>query len=90
VIAIHDALLTATHVQSRVVSMAMVPVEPSADADDGEFVTDTWHFGALGAVVVIDDDPQAVHASAVARGATVGHSTALRRNPIRMARNLQT
>jgi hypothetical protein len=58
VIAIHDAPLAAIHVQSRVVSMAIVPAEPSADAVEGEFVTDTWHFGVLGAVVVIEDDPQ--------------------------------
>jgi hypothetical protein len=41
-----------------VVSTAIVPAEPSADAEEGEFVTDTWHFGVLGAVVVIEDDPQ--------------------------------
>lgn len=88
-IAIQDALLAATHVQSRVVSMAMVPVEPPADADDGELVTDTRHFGALGAVVVVDDEPQPVQPTAVAT-ATVARRIASRRNPIRMARNLQT
>jgi hypothetical protein len=65
--AIHDVALDAVQVQSRVVSMAMVPFAPSAGADVSEFVADTWHLGAVGAVTAIDDDPQADVRSAAAR-----------------------
>jgi hypothetical protein len=57
--AIHAAVLDAVQVQSRVVSMAMVPFAPSAGAEVRELVAETWHLGAVGAVTSIDDDPQA-------------------------------
>jgi hypothetical protein len=65
VIATHDAPLVAVQVQSRVVSTAIVPVAPSAGTDGSELAADTWHFGVLGAVTAIDDDPQADERSAI-------------------------
>ncbi len=63
---IHEAPLDAVHVQSRVVSIVMVPVAPSAGTDASELVADTWHLGALGPVTAIDDEPQADAMSATA------------------------
>jgi hypothetical protein len=57
--AIHDASLDTVHVQSRLVSMAMVPDAPVAGTDGNELVATTEHFAAVGALVVMDDDPHA-------------------------------
>ena len=57
--AIHEAVLDAVQVQSRVVSTVMAPFPPSAGAVGREFVAETWHLGVVGAVTSIDDDPQA-------------------------------
>jgi hypothetical protein len=63
---IHEAPLDAVHVQSRVVSIVMVPVAPSAGTDASELVADTWHFGVVGPVTAIDDEPHADAMSATA------------------------
>ncbi len=58
VIAIHDALVDADHVQSRVVVTSTVPLAPAAGAEVMEPVAETWHFAPLGAVTETEVDPQ--------------------------------
>ena len=53
---IHDAVVEADHVQSRVVSIATVPAPPAAGTFDMELVADSWHFDVVGATSCVDDD----------------------------------
>ncbi len=59
VIAIQLASLAAAHVQSRVVVTSSVPDAPFDGTDVVVAPSETWHFGASGAVVEILVDPHA-------------------------------
>jgi hypothetical protein len=59
--AIHDAVLDALHVQSRVVEIVTVPEAPLAGTDDSELAAVTWHFAVVGAATLIEEDPHAAH-----------------------------
>jgi len=86
----HAALLDAIQVQSRVVSMAIVPDAPSADASGSELDADTWHLGAVGAFDEIDDEPQPTDMSATPNTRIPLCATIERRTPISVARCLQS
>jgi len=57
--AIHCVVVDADHVQSRFVLTLMVPVMPSAGADEPELAAVTLHLTSVGAVTFMDEEPHA-------------------------------
>src|SRR5690349_10633199 len=80
---IQATVLDIAHVQSLVVVTSTVPVVPSGGIEPvGAGDTDTWHRTAIGAVMLVDVDEQAVNprTSEMARSSRVATTRAALQN----------